>query len=443
MLVGSSVGRIVGSVGGLHGGEPSRWGCPWAAWWAAGPSVGEACWVGCGVGCEVGCWRVGCRSRLGRRRRRRLAGRALGGLGHCGRGAATATAATATATTAATAAAARRDGAATAGAVGDGGVVAGDVGVVERQHQVDVLLAVVVAEDRRAPAGVGGEVVVAGAEVDRGRERGVVDVLGVALAVAVGVDADDRPGRGDELHRADGAVEAVVTVEQAGVGVVDAGGAAAAVERDAVDGRAGQAVAVEVAAVDAAVVGLDPPDRRDQLPGQVAGGVGGVDDDLGALVGRQGGARDAVDGGVADGVVEIATDAGRELGAGRQAGRRLDRLVGDGAAVGQRAVGRRAGRAARRSRRRRCSRSRRPTAGRGGPGWRPSAEGPAGPCQSMSGRSCPSRSPFALAGASLTRWHLPNEGSYPRVTFSNHDTCGLASAWADVESSRSLGTMSR
>ena len=105
-------------------------------------------------------------------------------------------------------ASARREGAAAARGVGHRGVVTGDVGVVERQHQVDVLLAVVVAEHRGPPAGVGGQIVVAGAEVDRGRQRRVVDVLWVALGVAVGVDAHDRPRRGDELHRPDRAVEA-------------------------------------------------------------------------------------------------------------------------------------------------------------------------------------------------------------------------------------------
>ena len=57
--------------------------------------------------------------------------------------------------------------------------------------------------------GAGRQVVVAAAEVDRRGEAGVVDVLGVAPPVAVGVHADDGPGRGDELHRADGAVEAL------------------------------------------------------------------------------------------------------------------------------------------------------------------------------------------------------------------------------------------
>ena len=115
------------------------------------------------------------------------------------------------------------------GAVGHRGVVA-----VERrramiaQHQVDVLLAVVVAVDRGPLAGVRRT---GRRRRSRGRprvgQRRVVDVLRVARAVAVGVHADDRPGRRDELHRADRAVEGRVVVVLAGVGVGDLGGAAA------------------------------------------------------------------------------------------------------------------------------------------------------------------------------------------------------------------------
>ncbi len=66
-------------------------------------------------------------------------------------------------------------------------------------------------------------------------ERRVVDVLGVALGVAVGVDAHDGPGGGDELHGADGAVPAGVVVELAAVGVGDGAGALGAVERPWLD----------------------------------------------------------------------------------------------------------------------------------------------------------------------------------------------------------------
>ena len=57
-------------------------------------------------------------------------------------------------------------------------------------------------------------------------------------------------------------------------------------------GRATPSV-VEGVAAEAAVVGLDAADRGDQLPREVAARVGLVDDGLGALVGGQGGLRDA------------------------------------------------------------------------------------------------------------------------------------------------------
>ena len=187
----------------------------------------------------------------------------------------------------------------------------------------------VVAEDRRAPAVVGAEVVGARAEVDRGAERRVVDVLRVAHAVTVGVHAHDRPGRGDELHRADRAVVGRVVVVLAGVGVDDLGGAVGAVERDAVDAGRGQAVVVEDVAVGATVVGLDAADRGDQLPGQVAALVGGVDDRLGALVGRERGRRDAGGRGGGDDLGGVgAADAGGEQAAAGDARGRLDRLGG-------------------------------------------------------------------------------------------------------------------
>src|SRR5207344_1146810 len=105
--------------------------------------------------------------------------------------------------------------------------------------QRHVVGGVVVAVDRTLLAGPGREVLVAGAEVDGRGEAGVVDVLRVALAVAVAVHADDRPGRGDELHRADGAVVGLVAVVLPGVGVADDRGAVGPVQRDAVDAGGG------------------------------------------------------------------------------------------------------------------------------------------------------------------------------------------------------------
>ena len=86
-----------------------------------------------------------------------------------------------------------------------------------------------------------------------------------------------------------------------------------------------------------AVVGLDPADRRDQLPGQVAG-VGGVDDGLGALVRRQGGRRDPL----VEALPTASSGSPCTPGAswaGSTGSPALDRLGRARAAVGQRAVG--------------------------------------------------------------------------------------------------------
>ncbi len=61
------------------------------------------------------------------------------------------------------------------------------------------------------------------AQVPRGRERRVVEVLRVGDPVTVAVAGVLIPGRGDELHRPDGAVVHGVAVESAAVGVRDGG----------------------------------------------------------------------------------------------------------------------------------------------------------------------------------------------------------------------------
>ena len=98
------------------------------------------------------------------------------------------------------------------------------IAVGDLQDRRDVRLAAVVAQHRRALIGLGGQIGGAGAQVDRGGERGVVDVLRVAAPVAVGVDPDVGPGRRDELHRPDGTVVDEVAVVGAAVGVEDARG---------------------------------------------------------------------------------------------------------------------------------------------------------------------------------------------------------------------------
>src|SRR5262245_63157245 len=95
------------------------------------------------------------------------------------------------------------DGGAGPGGQGQGGLQqreVGDgvlVGVRDAEDHGDVVVGVVVGVHRGLHAGRGGEVVVADAEVGGGGQGGVVDVVGVAHAVAVAVEADDGPGGGD------------------------------------------------------------------------------------------------------------------------------------------------------------------------------------------------------------------------------------------------------
>ena len=87
--------------------------------------------------------------------------------------------------------------------------------------------------------------------------------------------------------------------------------------------------AVQGVAVGAAVVGLDAADGGDELPGDVAGLVGGVDHGLGPLVGGEGRGGDAAGGGVGDGLGRAALDAGGDLAGRGDAGGGLDGLGGD------------------------------------------------------------------------------------------------------------------
>src|SRR5205085_5158153 len=97
------------------------------------------------------------------------------------------------------------------GAGGDGEVAFGEAGegadevgghaadeLGAQDHGLDVPVGVVVGEDGLV------DVLVAagGAQVARGGEDRVDRVVGVLLAVAVGVDAVGGPGGGDELHPA-------------------------------------------------------------------------------------------------------------------------------------------------------------------------------------------------------------------------------------------------
>jgi hypothetical protein len=192
----------------------------------------------------------------------------------------------------------------------------------QREDGAQVLAGVVVGEDGAGAAGGGAHVAAGGAQVAGRRGGGVEEVERVGRAVAVGVHAVDGPGRGDELHRPDGAVEDLVTVQATAVGVGDAG-RSAAVERDADDPRQRAAVGVQRRPGEAAVIGLDPADGGKQRPVDPAVRVGPVGGCCRTPVGEQGGGGDAVRGqdGGGDGrrtVPVLADRDGQAAGDGRR-----------------------------------------------------------------------------------------------------------------------------
>ena len=126
----------------------------------------------------------------------------------------------------------------------------------------------VVGEDRRPQTRGRREVAISRAQVGSGRGRCVLDVLRVPGAVAVGVASPALPGRGDELHGADGAVPGGVTVVTTAVGVTDGGEPTAVQDRS--EHRGHRAVAaVEAPAGERSR--LDLADGGEQLHGEPAG----------------------------------------------------------------------------------------------------------------------------------------------------------------------------
>src|SRR5450759_85228 len=109
----------------------------------------------------------------------------------------------------------------------------------------------------------------------------------------VGVDADNAPRAGDELHRAHGPVVGGVPVEQAMVGVGNPGGPVRTVQRDTDDAWLGDPGRVELVAAKAGMVALDPPDGGQQRPVNVASRVGCTDQRGTPTVGLEGTTRDA------------------------------------------------------------------------------------------------------------------------------------------------------
>ena len=140
----------------------------------------------------------------------------------------------------------------------------GDIDVENRPPEVRS----VVDPPERGPLALGRpEVLAEGAEEDREREGGVVEVLRVPLPVGVAVDTYDRPvGRGQE-HRPHGPVEPPVLIEEAGFGVADAF-APSGEQRLPDDSGADVAPVVNAVTTAQAVVGEDPADCCQEGPVQ-------------------------------------------------------------------------------------------------------------------------------------------------------------------------------
>lgn len=155
-----------------------------------------------------------------------------------------------------------------------------------RKDRVDVVPRGVVAEDRAVQVTAVRQVPAVAAQVVTGGESGVVDVVRVLHPVAVAVTAGPRPGGRDELHGPDGRVVGGVAVVGTVVGVLDEF-EAVAVELRAEDLGGGGAVRVDPAA--AGLARLDLADGGEQLPGQIAAGLGPLEFGRGLLVGIEDG----------------------------------------------------------------------------------------------------------------------------------------------------------
>ena len=146
------------------------------------------------------------------------------------------------------------------------------------------------AAGRRRPPGRGREVAAAGAQVDRGPERGVVDVLHVAACRRRHRRPRPRPtSTGRNCMGPTARSKRRSPSSSPGVGVARPREVPCRPSsRGPTIAGLGDPVAVEVAAADLAVVGLHLADGGQQRPVEPADVVGGVDDDRRALVGRQG-----------------------------------------------------------------------------------------------------------------------------------------------------------
>jgi hypothetical protein len=130
----------------------------------------------------------------------------------------------------------------------------------------------VIGEDRGVQVRSLGEISIVGAEVVRGRLRGVVHIVRVRPPVTSAVAAQNRPGTGQELHRADRVVPPSVAVPAALVGVVDRCHARRTVKSRTDDPPDRRAIGREFS--EPRVVRLDPANACQQLPAEPASGFG-------------------------------------------------------------------------------------------------------------------------------------------------------------------------
>ena len=144
------------------------------------------------------------------------------------------------------------------------------VGRFQRQHTRNITVRVVVSEHSLHFASPRSKVRTRVAKVSSSGCCSVVDIEWVRDTVAVSVCGVVGPRGGNELHGSYRVVEHGITIEHAMIGVPDQCGADA-VQCDADDPWGGQTVGEEHRTGEAAMIGFDASDRRQQGPREIAG----------------------------------------------------------------------------------------------------------------------------------------------------------------------------
>ena len=103
-----------------------------------------------------------------------------------------------------------------------------------------------------------------------GTKGGVVDVLGIPLAVAITVCANQQPGAGNYLHPTHAAVVHGVLIESSAIGILNQLAAVGPIEHGSVDPGAGFTMVIEPVVVMLAVIRLSPTDGGQQRPRKIA-----------------------------------------------------------------------------------------------------------------------------------------------------------------------------